>query len=241
MKFLYKKKNKLFIYRQISNLIIFLLLATIGLYIGKSNTEYVFNYNNDEAIYNGNRNSNKVSLMINVYWGNEYLEDMLNTLNEYNVKTTFFIGGSWAEKYPELLTMIYEHGHEIGNHGYFHKDQDKYNYNQNLEEINMCNKMIKSIIGYDVNLFAPPSGAFNKSTLKASSDLGCLTIMWSKDTIDWRDKDSNLIFSRATKNITGGDLILMHPTECTAKALPLILGYYKINNINATTVTDCLS
>lgn len=236
-----KKKNKLFAYRQVANLIIVLILATFCFYINNSNSEYVFNYNNDEAIYNGNRNSNKVSLMINVYWGNEYLDDMLNTLDEYNVKCTFFIGGTWAEKYPELLTEIYEHGHEIGNHGYFHKDQDKYNYDQNFEEINACNKMIKSIIGYDVNLFAPPSGAFNKSTLKASSDLGCLTIMWSKDTIDWRDKDSNLIFKRATNNVIGGDLILMHPTEFTAKALPLILSYYKINNIQATTVTDTLS
>jgi len=64
--------------------------------------------------------------------------------------------------------------------------------------------------------------------------------MWSKDTIDWRDKDANLVFSRATKNIEGGDLILMHPTEHTLKALPLILEYYSINGYTATTVSECL-
>ncbi len=49
-------------------------------------------------IYNGNRESGMVSLMINVYWGTEYLDDMLKTLEEENVKTTFFVGGCWASK-----------------------------------------------------------------------------------------------------------------------------------------------
>ena len=92
---------------------------------------------------------------------------------------------------------------------------------------------------YTMNLFAPPSGSFNKSTIQASKDLGYLTIMWSKDTIDWRDKDANLIYSRAIK-AKGGDLILAHPTKCTLQALPLILEYFKLNNLVVTTVSECL-
>ena len=71
-----------------------------------------------------------------------------------------------------------------------------------------------------MNLFAPPSGSFNKSTLDACKELGYSVIMWSKDTIDWRDKDANLIYTRATNNISGGDFILAHPTEYTLKSLP---------------------
>ena len=92
-----------------------------------------------------------------------------------------------------------------------------------------------------MNLFAPPSGAFNKTTLQVANDLGYKTIMWSKDTIDWRDKDADLVYTRATKNVVGGDLILMHPTEHTAKALPNILEYYKNNNLVATTVSNTIS
>ena len=92
----------------------------------------------------------------------------------------------------------------------------------------------------EMNLFAPPSGSFNKSTIQACKDLGYQTIMWSKDTIDWRDQDSNLIFSRATNNINSGDFILAHPTESTIKALPLILEYYNINNLQVSTVSECL-
>ena len=178
--------------------------------------------------------------MINVYWGTEYLDSILETLNTYNVKCTFFVGGQWAEKEQEYLQKIYDSGHEIGNHGYFHKDQDKLNYDGNYTEINSNHKLIKTLLNIDMNLFAPPSGAYNNSTLQVASDLGYKTIMWSKDTIDWRDKDVDLIYSRATKNVCGGDLILMHPTECTAKALPKILDYYLANNLTATTVTQTL-
>lgn len=204
-------------------------------------TQYAFNHENNDVLYNGNRDSNKVSFMINVYWGNEYIEPILDVLDEYNVKTTFFVGGSWVNKYPELLQEIYNRGHEIGNHGYFHKDQDKLDYDGNYEEIDVCHKIVKSTIGVDMNLFAPPSGAFNSSTLEASNYLGYKTIMWTLDTIDWRDQDSNLIFSRATKKVKGGDFILAHPTAKTLEALPNILSFYKANNLVATTVSDTLS
>jgi peptidoglycan/xylan/chitin deacetylase (PgdA/CDA1 family) len=209
-------------------------------YIGTSNYQYVFSYQNKDVIYNGNRDKNNISLMFNVYWGSEYIEDILNVLEKYNVHTTFFVGGQWVEKEAEKLKIIYDKGHEIGNHGYFHKDQEYLSYDQNYDEINVNHKLVQSIIDVEMNLFAPPSGSFNKATLEACSNLGYQTIMWSKDTIDWRDKDSNIIYNRATNNIIGGDLILVHPTENTLKALPLMLEFYKLNNLNVTTVSECL-
>ena len=206
-------------------------------YNRKNPTKYRVPFGN---IYNGNKESNNVAIMFNVYWGTEYIDSILDTLNMYNVKCTFFVGGQWVEKECELLSKIISLGHEIGNHGYFHKDQEYLNFQQNYDEIRANHQLVKAYTGLDMNLFAPPSGSFNKSTIQASKDLGYKLIMWSKDTIDWRDKDANIIFNRATQNIKGGDLILAHPTEMTMKALPLILEYYKINNIIATTVSQCL-
>ena len=234
------KKHKLFVH-VFSNLIILLMLVTICGLTLNFNSQKVFGNVNNEAIYNGNKNSNKVSLMINVYWGSEYIPDILKVLKNSNVKTTFFVGGQWVEKEPELLAQIFNDGHEIGNHGYFHRDHDKLSYDQNKEEIKVCETLVFKNIGVKMNLFAPPSGAFNKTTLQVASELGYKTIMWSKDTIDWRDKDENTVFLRATKNVKGGDLILMHPTNHTLKALPKILDYYKNNNLIATTVTDNLN
>ena len=128
----------------------------------------------------------------------------------------------------------------MGNHGYYHKDQDKLSYEQNYNEINMCHQVVKNLTNIDMKLFAPPSGAFNKSTIEASSDLGYQTIMWSLDTIDWRDKDDSLIFDRATQKAKGGSLILCHPTEHTLKALHKILKTYQNKGLEVVPVGENL-
>ena len=190
--------------------------------------------------YNGDKSSKNVSLMINVYWGTEYLDDMLSILKENDVQTTFFIGGPWAVLNEDMLKKIYEDGHEIANHGYHHKDHDKLDEQGNLNEISTTHTIIQELLGVEMNLFAPPSGAYDKLTVSCASSLGYKTIMWTRDTVDWRDKDAELIYSRAVKNACGGDLILMHPTEKTVEALPKIISWFKDNGFNLTTVSQTL-
>ena len=101
--------------------------------------------------------------------------------------------------------------------------------------------LVKRIAGYEMNLFAPPSGAFSVTTLKVAEQLGYTTVMWSKDTIDWRDKDEDLVVKRATGDIASGDLVLMHPKEHTLRALPSILDYYGKIGLKAVTVSECLN
>lgn len=81
----------------------------------------------DGVYYNGNTDSDMISLMFNVYQGSEYVLDIMDSLDEYGVKATFFVGGSWADDNTEVLREIASRGHELGNHGYFHKDHDKLN------------------------------------------------------------------------------------------------------------------
>lgn len=195
---------------------------------------------NPNVIYNGNITSNKVCFMINVYWGTEYIEDMLDVFDLYNVKTTFFVGGSWVAKNVDMAKEIYSRGHEIGNHGYNHKDHDKISKQQNYDEIHKTHLLVSANLGIEMNLFAPPSGAFNDTTIDVATSLNYKTIMWTHDTIDWRDKDTNLIIKRATKNLSNGDLILMHPTKNTLEALSSILAYAENNGFEPTTVTNTI-
>lgn len=206
-----------------SNLMIVGMLVVLSVFTLVSPSKSVGAPQFENLYYNGNVNEKQVSLMVNVYWGNEYLEDMLETFKENDIKTTFFVGGSWAVKYPELLMKIYKDGHEIGNHGFNHKDHDKLSYAQNQTEIHSAHKVVKEYTGLDMKLFAPPSGAFSNTTIEVAKNLGYDTIMWSKDTIDWRDQNKDLIFKRATTKIKNGDLILMHPTASTALALEDII------------------
>lgn len=190
--------------------------------------------------YNGDKSSKNVSLMINVYWGTEYLDTMLEILKENDVKTTFFIGGTWAVLNEDMLQKIYQDGHEIANHGYHHKDHDKLDEKGNLDEMSTTHTIVKELLNVEMELFAPPSGAYDKTTVSVASSLGYKTIMWTRDTVDWRDKDAELIYSRAIKNASGGDLILMHPTEKTVEALPRIIDWFKQNGFNLTTVSQTI-
>lgn len=181
-----------------------------------------------------------VSLMFNVYWGTEEVYRILETLALHEAKATFFIGGCWADDNVECLRAIFAGGHEIGNHGYFHKDHSKLSQVQNVQEISNCNRFIELSIGEAPKLFAPPSGAYGENMLKACKTLQMKTILWSRDTIDWRDKNAAVIYTRATKDIKCGDFVLMHPMKETADALDDILKYYEKNSLAVVTVSDNL-
>lgn len=204
-------------------------------------TVNVFSANDNGVYYYGDVNSNKVSLMINVYWGSEYITPLLEILDKHNVKATFFVGGYWAAAESELLVNILLKGHELGNHGFHHKEHESLSLQKNVEEIMSCHELVKVKTGYEMQLFAPPSGSFSKSTLKAATDNGYKVIMWSKDTIDWRDHNSALIFERATQSVKGGDLILMHPTKETVDALERIIVFLTEKGFSLVSVSQNIS
>ena len=232
------KISEKFFRKYVVNISLCLMLIVIGSLTILGTTTSVFGNNSYSAYYHGNENNNNVSLMFNVYMGEQFIPDILNVLFENNVKVTFFVGGSWAIKHTELLEDILSQGHEIGNHGYWHKDHKTLSTEKNMSEIGLTHEVIKQTLNYEMTLFAPPSGSYGQNTLKVAQDMGYKTIMWSKDTIDWRDQDTNLIVSRATKNPQNGDLILMHPTASTLSALPKIITFYTQSGYKLTTVSE---
>ncbi len=190
-------------------------------------------------IYRGDASRKQVSLMINVYWGEQLIPEFLEVLDRHNVSCTFFVGGSWAAKNIPILKKLAEK-HEIGNHGYLHKDHKKLSKEQNRSEIIVCEKLVYATTGKKTTLFAPPSGSIGDNMLEVCKDLNYKVIMWSKDTIDWRDNDYNLVYKRATNGILNGDLILMHPMAHTLRALPSILDYYEKNGFDVVTVSQII-
>ncbi len=92
--------------------------------------------------------------------------------------------------------------------------------------------------GKEIKLFAPPSGAYSEQTVDAAESLSMQTVLWSKDTIDWRDKDADVCYRRATENVEGGDLILMHPMAHTVEALPRVLKSYAEKGLRTITVGE---
>ena len=224
-----------------TNIVMGVLIFSIGALCLSPIEESVSADTNGTELYRyAEQNATGVSLMFNVYWGTDEVYRILDILSAHEAKATFFIGGCWADDNVDCLRAIYAAGHEIGNHGYFHKDQDKLSLLENQKEISQCNRFIELSIGVKPTLFAPPSGAYNDNTLEAAKNLGMTTVLWSKDTIDWRDKNAAVIYSRATKNIKLGDFVLMHPMKETADALNDILKFYETQGLKAVTVSDNL-
>ena len=223
----------------VCNLILFVCVLTFAVYtLGADNAV-------SQAIsgpyYRADGENDGVALMINVYWGTEYVLPMLDVLDEYGARCTFFVGGSWAAAHGDVLSEIISRGHEVGNHGYSHLDHARLTPADGQKEIQKCENKIFELTGVKTTLFAPPSGAVNESVVRQAQNLGYNTIMWTKDTIDWRDKNAEIVLKRATNGIKAGDFVLMHPTAHTLEALPKILAQIYSQNLRAKTVSQCLN
>ena len=193
-----------------------------------------------QPIFHGNISQPKVAFACNVFWGEEFLPDMLQTLSNQNTHITFFIGGSWAKKYPDLLADIANKGHELGNHTYSHPHPNTISKEKNKEQIVKTEDLVKEITGTKTTLYAPPYGEYNDTVLTAADELGYTTIMWTIDTIDWKRPPADIIKNRVIKKLHNGAIILMHPTEPTAKALPELITEIKKAGYTITTVSDIL-
>ena len=231
-------KSKFFtVITNLTLILVVTVVSVVGYYGGKATA---VTYKSENLYSHGNEERGEVGLTFNVYESSENVYKILDALDDYGAKATFFIGGSWADDNVDCVREIFKRGHELGSHGYFHKDHSKMYYDANLEEIRPSARLLEMICGQKVSLFAPPSGAYCENTLTACELLELKVIMWSRDTIDWRDKDVATVVSRATKNLKSGEFILMHPKDWTVQALPEILNYVRENGLKAATVSQCL-
>jgi len=205
--------------------IIILTAITIFVCIGAAGIMPVFKVGNREIpIYSVKRDDAKISLTFNCAWGNEDISSILQTLDEFAVKCTFFIVGDWAKKFPESVKEIYDKGHEIANHSYSHAHYSKMSRDEILSDIEKCDELLYEICGKKPMLFRAAYGEYNDNVVNVCEQSGRYYIQWSVDSIDYGEASQNDIFIRSTQKTQSGDIILMHTgTKNTAKILPKVL------------------
>ncbi|CAH2713239.1 hypothetical protein BACCIP111895_00374 [Neobacillus rhizosphaerae] len=192
-------------------------------------------------IYKGHPEKPMVTFLINVAWGNEYLSEMLATLKNHNISTSFFLEGNWVKKNPELAKMIVSAGHEIGNHSYNHPDMKRLTAAQAREQMIKTNEIIEAATGEKCVWFAPPSGSYRDETIKVADELKMKTVLWTVDTVDWQKPSTEVLINRVVTKIDKGSIVLMHPTESTAKSLDRLITLIEQKNLKIGTVSDLLS
>lgn len=193
------------------------------------------------AIYRGHPDKKMVSFIINVAWGNEYIPPILETLKKHKVNATFFLEGRWVKENPEIAKMIVDAGHEVGNHSYSHPNLKTLTTSLVREELVKTNDVIEATTGRKPSLFAPPSGSYRQEVVEIASELNMETIMWSVDTIDWQKPTPEVLTNRVLTKIHPGAMVLMHPTESTARSLDQLISEIKAKNLRIAEVSSLLS
>lgn len=192
-------------------------------------------------IRHGNPAKRAVTLMFNVAWGNDYLEPILTQLESTKTIGSFFLVGQWAEKYPDLAKRIASAGHEINSHGYSTVGMAALSEGDLLSQLNRANEAIEQATGIVPTYFSPHRGEYNEHLLRLTRENGQQTILWSMDTVDWKNPGRDWILRRIERLLHPGGLVLMHPTASTVEALPDVIALVRQNGYRIISLDDMLS
>ncbi|MFN7250403.1 MAG: polysaccharide deacetylase family protein [Anaerobacillus sp.] len=140
-----------------------------------------------------------------------FSEQVLDVLKEYNVPATFFVMGSRAIAYPEIVNRMVAEGHIIGNHTYFHPNLVKEADLATLErEVVRTEDTLNDLIGYRTKLFRAPYGFLYNELVEKLAELNYSIIVWSVDSLDWQEDPPAQIAANVLDNVEPGAVILMH-------------------------------
>lgn len=156
----------------------------------------------------------------------DYTLEILDILDKYEAKAIFFINGHYAVKHQDLVVEIYNRGHLLGNHTWWHENLKKITPEVATEEIIKVNDLIEELTGERPEYFRPPFGVMSDYAKEVVANENMQSMNWSLGSLDWeynKPEQSDLVVEQVLDNIVPGANILMHDKEVTARALEQIL------------------
>jgi len=198
-------------------------------------------------IYNGSPTRPDVALVINVAWGEQYIPGMLKTLAVERAPVTFCLVGRWAEAHPDLVREMVTTGQHAGtpytfcNHGYRDHGWALLSQAQAYDSITAADRVIAGLTGSSPLYFSPHRGEFNPAVLAASRRAGHELVLWSLDTIDWKNPPAAAMRQRIVSRAKAGDIVLMHPTAPTEQALAAMIQGVRAKGLQLVTLDTLLS
>lgn len=181
-------------------------------------------------IYSAKTTQKVVSLTFDISWGQAMAPKVLDVLKQENVKATFFLSGPWAKNHQALVQRIKTDGHQIESHGQEHVDLNKLGREGAARNIAKAHAILEEMTGRAPTYVRPPNGAFDPQSVQGAKDLGYATVIWSVDSLDWKNPGVDTIINRSTKLIHPGAIILMHASDSckqTDQALPTVIRTLK--------------
>ena len=164
-----------------------------------------------------------------------YTKEILKLLDEYQLHATFFMIGENISNYPESARMVFEAGHEIGNHTDTHPSVRNIDAQTMEAEMRAAEKKILALTGEKPRLFRPPEGLCSHSICELAEKMDYSVILWTVDTRDWAGTPKDVMTNGVLKRVRGGDILLFHDyvsrrghtLEALRKIIPAVLeaGY----------------
>lgn len=192
-------------------------------------------------IYCVEKEEKVVSISFDAAWGNEQTQTLLDILDKYKVKSTFFLVGQWVDKYPDSVKDIYKAGHDVGNHSNTHPHMPQMSSKQMLDELNDCNDKVEKLIGKRPTVFRPPYGDYNNALVETVNSINMYCVQWDIDSLDWKDPTPQQMVDRIKKKLQPGSIILLHNgAKNTPEALPQIIEMIKGEGYEIVPITQIL-
>lgn len=168
----------------------------------------------------------------------QYTPRIVDVLNKYNSKGTFFVIGSSVKSNKELIIDMIEDGHEIGNHSYNHKDLTTISKDELYKQIVGTDDLLEIYTGHRTKIMRPPYGKNNEIMNK---NIYKPIILWSLDTRDWENKNAEVVKNNILNNVKDGDIILMHDLyDSTAEAVEMVVPELIKRGYQLVTVSELM-
>lgn len=178
--------------------------------LGSKNKALIDKYN---GIAMGNKDKKYVYLTFDEGYEAGYTDKILQTLNENEVKATFFITAHYLNTQPELVRKMIGEGHIVGNHTVNHKSMPTLSVDDIKKEVMNLHTAIYEKFGYEMKYIRPPMGEFSELSLSVTNNLGYTTVMWSFAYDDWNEDNKgrqSYAKEKILSNIHPGCVMLLH-------------------------------
>lgn len=177
----------------------------------------------------------------------QFTPHVLNILKQYKVHATFFLVGSQAEKYPDIVKRMVREGHVIGNHSYNHKLFTELSDESFKSQVLLTQKSLKSLIGYSPRLIRPPYGEISENQLLWASKQGYRIVNWNVDSQDWKQLSRDQVTENILNHIKKGSIVLQHSgggpgqnLSGTVEALPTVIQTLQSRGYKLVTLPELL-
>ncbi|MDI6601805.1 MAG: polysaccharide deacetylase family sporulation protein PdaB [Thermoanaerobacteraceae bacterium] len=229
--------------RLIKTFAVFILVGISIIYYtgGYTGIITVFAPQREIPIYNVDTKEKKAAVTFDASWGAENTIKILDILDQYDAKATFFLVGIWVDDYPDLVKEISKRGHEIGNHSTTHPHMNNLSEAEIEKELTTTTEKIRKLTGKDVKVFRPPFGEYNNRVVLTARRLGYHVIQWDVDSLDWKGLSADAMANRILPKVKEGSIILFHNDgEHTPEVLPTVLGELKNKGYGFVRVSDLI-